>query len=219
LSAPIATGVAALKAGMAEHAPAEILSAFGDEQEGLRNAGIPAGLATPGTLLPDGKLLTASEAITTLAEVRDGRPAVVVLYRGAWCPFCNLTLRTYETELAATLQARGVALIAVSPQRPDGAATMEQTNGLSFTVLSDPANQLARQLGVLTGPTDAVIGAQSALGLDLTEGNADGTRALPMPTTVVIDQAGIIRWIDVHPDYTSRSEPAAILAAVDALES
>jgi hypothetical protein len=26
----------------------------------------------------------------------------------------------------------------------------------------------------------------------------------------------VIRWIDVHPDYSTRSEPAAILAALDA---
>ena len=38
-----------------------------------------------------------------------------------------------------------------------------------------------------------------------------------MPTTVVVDAEGVIRWIDVHPDYSSRSEPAEIVAAVDGL--
>jgi alkyl hydroperoxide reductase subunit AhpC len=37
-----------------------------------------------------------------------------------------------------------------------------------------------------------------------------------MPTAVVVDADGVIRWIDVHPNYTTRSEPAAILAALDA---
>ncbi len=32
---------------------------------------------------------------------------------------------------------------------------------------------------------------------------------------MVVDAAGTIAWMDVHPDYTSRSEPADILAAVD----
>ncbi|MFY9928869.1 MAG: hypothetical protein WAK82_12760 [Streptosporangiaceae bacterium] len=36
-----------------------------------------------------------------------------------------------------------------------------------------------------------------------------------MPAAVV-DADGIIRWIDVHPDYSARSEPEDILAAVTA---
>lgn len=40
-------------------------------------------------------------------------------------------------------------------------------------------------------------------------------RTLPMPA-VVVDADGIIRWIDVHPDYSARSEPEDILAAVTA---
>lgn len=38
-----------------------------------------------------------------------------------------------------------------------------------------------------------------------------------MPTVVVLDAAGVIRWIDVHPDYTTRSDVGQILAAVDAI--
>ncbi len=38
-----------------------------------------------------------------------------------------------------------------------------------------------------------------------------------MPTVVVVDDAGVIRWIDVHPNYATRSEVADILAAVDAM--
>jgi hypothetical protein len=35
-----------------------------------------------------------------------------------------------------------------------------------------------------------------------------------MPTTVIVDAGGVIRWIDVHPDFTTRSETADILAAL-----
>jgi alkyl hydroperoxide reductase subunit AhpC len=39
-----------------------------------------------------------------------------------------------------------------------------------------------------------------------------------MPTVVIVDADGVIRWIHVHPDYTTRTEVAQILAALDKLE-
>ena len=51
-------------------------------------------------------------------------------------------------------------------------------------------------------------------GLDLTQVNADGTTGLPMPTVIIADAAGVIRWIDVHLDYTARTEPGQILQAI-----
>jgi len=33
---------------------------------------------------------------------------------------------------------------------------------------------------------------------------------------VILDAAGTIRWIDVHPNHTTRSEPGQILDALDA---
>ncbi len=214
---PIAEQVAELKAGLPGRLPDEVLAAFAAEQDGLVRAGVPAGVARPGAAMPDGDLLDVHGEPTTLAAARAGRPAVVVLYRGAWCPFCNIALRTYQRELAGELERRGVALVAVSPQRPDGSLTVQEEHGLAFAVLSDPGNRIAGGLGVLTAPSADVRRGQATLGLDVAAANADGTAALPMPTAVVVDRDGVIAWIDVHPDYTTRTEPAAILAAVDAL--
>jgi hypothetical protein len=35
-----------------------------------------------------------------------------------------------------------------------------------------------------------------------------------MPATLILDATHVVRWIDVHPDYSTRSEPAQILAAI-----
>jgi peroxiredoxin len=194
--------------------PPEILGVFGAEAAGLAAAGVPAGVSGPGSPMPDGALLDVHGAATTLGAARNGKPAVVVFYRGAWCPFCNIALRTYEVALAPTLKERGIALIAISPQKPDGSLSVQQKNDLTFVVLSDSGNQIATKLGILTAPTADVRGAQAALGLDLAQVNADGTYNLPMPTVVLVDASGAIRWIDVHPEYTERTEVPAILEAV-----
>src|ERR1700722_11710777 len=213
---PISEQAHALAAGSAANLPADVIAAFTADQAALEARGVPQDVVAPGSVMPAGVLLDVDGAPTSLARLRAGRPTVVVFYRGAWCPYCNIALRTYQAELVPALAERGFELIAVSPQKPDGSLTAAQSNGLTYSVASDPGNQIATALGILTEPSPDSIAAQAKLGLDLTEVNADGGRSLPMPTVVVIDAAGIIRWIDVHPNYGSRSEVPAILAAVDA---
>jgi peroxiredoxin len=144
---------------------------------------------------------------------------VLVFYRGAWCPYCNIALNAYQAELLGELDRRGVALLAVSPQTPDGSLSMQEKNDLGFAVLSDPGNSLARSVGILTAPSQEARAAQLQLGLDLEAVNADGTTAIPMPTVLILDPDLTVRWVDVHPDYTTRSEAAEILAALDAVSS
>jgi peroxiredoxin len=213
----IAEQAQATAAESAARLPAEVRSAFAADQAALDARGVPTGVATPGTTMPDAELLDVKSEVTTLARMRAGRPAVVVLYRGAWCPYCNIALRTYQAELVPALDQRGVALIAVSPQKPDGSMSSVELNELTFAVASDPGNQLAVALGVETRPSADAVAAQMSLGLDLSERNADGRTNLPMPTVVVVDGSGVIRWIDVHPNYATRSEVPDILAAVDAM--
>jgi peroxiredoxin len=213
-TATITEQVADFQRASAGQMPAAIAEAFADEQQALSAAGQPTGIARPGTPLPDADLLDVTGQPTTLAAARDGRPAVIVFYRGGWCPYCNIALRAYQAQLAPALAERGISLVAISPQAPDGSLSTKEAKELTFTVLSDPGNQLARQLGILTGPSDAARAAQLDLGLDLTRVNADGTTGLPMPTVLIADADGEIRWIDVHPDYTTRTESGQVLEAI-----
>ena len=194
--------------------PPDIAEAFVTEQRDLAAAGNPSGVAEPGSQLPDGKLLDVGGQPTTLAQNLGGKPAVIVFYRGGWCPYCNIALRTYQAQLVPALAERRIGLVAISPQAPDGSLSTKESKELTFTVLSDPGNQIAGQLGILTAPSDGTRAAQLQLGLDLTQINADGTAGLPMPTVVIADADGVIRWIDVHADYTTRTEFGQVLQAV-----
>jgi peroxiredoxin len=170
-----------------------------------------------GADFPDGELLGPTGEPTTLAATLNGSAGVIVFYRGAWCPYCNLALATYRSRLSKPLAQRGIVLVAVSPQTPDGSLTMQQKHDLDFAVLSDPGNQIAGALGILTHPSGAAREAQMQHGLDLTEINADGTITLPMPTVAIIDRSGKLVWIDIHPDYSTRTEPQHVVDALDQL--
>ena len=106
--------------------PADVAAAFGRWVAQLTAAGVPAGAARPGTMLSDAPMLDAHGAPTSLRAATAARPAVIVFYRGAWCPYCNLTLRAYQDQLYPALTERGIALIAVSPQKADGSLTAQE---------------------------------------------------------------------------------------------
>jgi hypothetical protein len=84
-------------------------------------------------------------------------------------------------------------------------------------VLTDPANFLVTALGILTEPSSAVRAAQTDLGFDIADSNADATGGIPYPTVLVVDAERIVRFADVQMDYTRRTEVSDILAAVDAI--
>jgi len=176
----------------------------------------PEGIIPVGQRLPDADLLDVHGAPTTLGAQLAGHRTVLVFYRGAWCPHCNVALSLYQRELLPELERRGIGLVAVSPQKPDGSLTMQEKNDLRFAVVSDPGNTLAGAAGILTAPTAEAREAQLGHGLDLTQVNADGTTTLPMPTTAIVDADATVRWIDVHPNYATRTAPADVLAALDA---
>ena len=211
----IADGVAEMHAAMAKEPPNEVMGAFGREQAALAAAGVPAGVAAPPRQLADVGLLDVHGAPTSLYKAAGEGPAVLVFYRGVWCPYCNVALSAYQRYLLPALTERGVRLIAVSPQAPDGSLSMQEKHDLAFAVLSDPGNSIARDLGILTHPSDEAHAAQLELGLDLTVVNADGTIDVPMPTVAILDAGHLLQWIDVHPDYSTRTEPAQILNALD----
>lgn len=215
-SVSIADQVSAFEAAAVKQLPADVWTTFADARAALHAAGVPVRVVAPGTLLPDVALIDAQGAATSLHKVTSGRPSVLVFYRGVWCPYCNITLKTYQQQLLPRLTERGVGLVAISPQKPDGSLSMRQKNDLAFPVVSDPGNVLAGHLGILAPtPSADVRAAQDQLGLDLAAVNADGGETLPMPTTVVADASNLIRWIDVHPDYATRTEVGDIVNALD----
>jgi peroxiredoxin len=107
--------------------------------------------------------------------------------------------------------------MAVSPQKPDGSMTMIQKHQLTFAVLSDPGLKLAEQAGIVMRLSDLTRQAVIDAGLNFAARNADGQPTLPMPTVLIIDGQRVVRWVKVNPDWTERSEPAEIVAALDAL--
>jgi peroxiredoxin len=208
----------ALKAASAHRLPAEVLETFTRDQAAWRAKGRPADAVAVGDVLSDFALPDATGRDVSLSQlVKDG-PAVLVFYRGGWCPYCNLALHQYQSELVPQLASYGATLAAISPQKPDESLSTAEKHDLQFAVLSDPGAHVARALGIAFEPAEDVLEAQRALGLDIRDGNADGSRELPMPTVLIVDPDRTVRFVDVQADYTSRTEVSEILTALNRLD-
>jgi peroxiredoxin len=152
-----------------------------------------------------------------LAELLTAGPVVLLFFRFAGCPACNISLRHYQQELYPALTELGATLIAVSPQVPGKLAAIKNRYGFGFPVASDTESGLARRFGITFAPTPQAQARALAKGSDLGAELGTGTWELPMPTIVVIDANRVVRFADVHPDWLVRTEAEVVIDAVRAL--
>jgi peroxiredoxin len=117
------------------------------------------------------------------------------------------------------MQELGATLVAISPEKPDHGIVMTEKNKLTFPVLSDFDNKVARQFGIVfqVGKELSEF-ARNAFKNDISLRNGQDSRELPVPATYVVDTTGAIRFARVEVDYMmDRAEPEEIVAALQAI--
>jgi peroxiredoxin len=154
----------------------------------------------------------------SLTNILKAGPVVLTFYRGGWCPYCNIQLRAYQAILPE-LAALGARLVAISPQRAEGSLSTSETNGLTFDVLSDVGNVVARAFGLVWSLPEELRAALRSNNKVLPEINGDESWELPVPATYVIAPDGRVALAAVEVDYRRRLEPGAILASLRSLKS
>ncbi len=152
----------------------------------------------------------------SLGTLLEGGPAVVTFYRGGWCPYCNLQLRAYQAILPQ-LTALGARLVAISPQLPDGSLSTAETNHLTFDVLSDLGNNVARSFGLVWSLPEELRAALRSNNKALPGVNGDDSWELPVPATYVVARDGRVALAAIDVDYRNRLEPDAILTTLRSL--
>lgn len=178
-----------------------------------REKSIGDGDEAPDFTLPDAQ----GKSVSLLPLLRLG-PAVVTFYRGGWCPYCNMQLRAYQAVLPEIV-ALGGRLLAISPQQPDGSLNTAETNALSFDVLSDPGNKVARQFGLVYTLPDELRAVMRSNNKALPGINGDESWELPVPATYVIGRDRRVALAHLDVDYRRRLEPETILEALTSLRA
>ena len=204
--------IAAYEVMKAEKVPADKLAIMNQSTVDLVATEIHKQALKTGDKVPAFSLPNQNNEATSLPD------SLVVLnfYRGGWCPYCNFELGALQ-KLIPEFEAAGAKLVAITPETPDHSISTKEKNELSFDILSDVGNEVAKQFGLVFTIPSEIQSIYESFGIDVNKHNGDDTFELPIPATYVVNSAGEIVYHFVDADYTQRSEPSDVLAAVKAL--
>ncbi len=107
-------------------------------------------------------------------------------------------MRRWE-ELRTDLDAHEIQLVTICTDTPAQLRKGHPKHGAKAVMLSDPHLEITNLYNLRN---DNAV-------------RPTGFGSLPIPTTILVDAEGIVRWIDQADDYMIRSAPERVLAAVN----
>ena len=213
---PVEKKLNEVTAGTQQKAP-DAARTFADGIAEVASRGIVAKAAKVGDKAELFALPDATGNTTRLEDLLKKGPVVLTWYRGGWCPYCNIALRGL-LEVEPKIRELGATLVALSPETPDNVAATTKANALTFAVLSDKGNGVARAYRIVYKLPDKISAAMKGHKLDLAKRNGDASDELPLAVTYMIDTDRTIRWAFVDADYRKRAEPADVVEALKKLK-
>jgi peroxiredoxin len=175
-------------------------SGFADEKGAI--------LKHPATV-PDATLISADGTQQSLLDIISGKPAVLLFFRGSWCPFSTTSMRSMET-IRTDLASHGVAMVGITAQRHITLAAAAQRNALHYPLLTDPEQALTAAMGIRIPVIPDMVEMYQAQGFDLTKLNESADWSLPLEATFLVDADGIIQVANAYPYPNKRMEPEQI---------
>ncbi|MGF1530093.1 MAG: peroxiredoxin-like family protein [Puniceicoccaceae bacterium] len=174
-------------------------------------------LAAPlkvGDPVPDTTLYNEVGGAIKLTDLFQSKPAVLIFYRGGWCPYCTRHLSSL-VEIEKDILDSGFQILAISADQPSKIAETPNRDALGYTLLSDSRMETATAFGItFEVPAELVSKYKNEYQIDLEAASGETHHLLPHPAVYVVGTDGIIRFAHVDEDYRVRLEPEKILEAV-----
>jgi peroxiredoxin len=169
---------------------------------------VPAvGSSAPAFSLQD----SAGRTVSLKQLVSSGRHTVLVWYRGAWCPFCSATIKSYNAHVDE-FAAVNAQVVAITPTLPEYTSKTVADWALRFPVLTDMGNEVAREYGTLNQLNEDMRNISLKLGTDFKTLYGDKDSNLPHPGIFVVEaNTGKLLFSRVQMDYRVRVEPDELI--------
>ncbi|WP_448606876.1 peroxiredoxin-like family protein [Paenimyroides ceti] len=199
-----------LEESITKQLPLETQQAFATSILDLKKRMIEHNSIKTGDKMPDFILKDSNGNEVNSKDVLKNGKMLLTFFRGSWCPYCNLELQYLQKHLQL-LHEKKVTVVAVSPQKAEHSQSLAAQHNLSFTVVNDVNNKLAKQLGIRFSLQDFVESHYKELGIDLHHFNGNDENTLPVPAVYVVNSDGIISYSFIDADYTNRFDIQQLL--------
>ena len=170
-----------------------------------------------GEMAPGFTVRTVDDELYVFDPENLDAPAVIVTFRGGWCPYCNVHLSELR-HVVPQIADKGVDVLFLSGDRPDllysslKHETQEDIEGLGYTILSDADIEAARALGLAFYADPDYVARRDAIG-DIEGSSMKDFGVLPVPAVYVVDRSGMITFSFTEADYRVRLPADDLLAA------
>lgn len=140
-----------------------------------------------------------------IGDIVAQKPTVLLIYRGGWCPYCNLHLSDIQN-IEKDIRNKGYQIVAISPDAPQNLKVTENEKGIHYSLYSDSKTELIRAMGL------AFKAPQSYLGIVNKSSDGMNSNILPVPAVFVLDTSGKIVFEYINPDFKTRISGKLLMA-------
>lgn len=193
-----------LQKDMSTQLPKDMLNIMANSLSDMLTKNLNSHALKKGNIAPDFSLISTKKQKVNLYELLNTKPVIISFFRGSWCPFCVKELQHFQNNLKQLQQVSDVHFIAISPQKIEISAKLQQDNAIDFTILSDVGNHIAQQYGLVFTLPQNVRELYQNLGADIPKFNGDDSYQLPIPATYLIGQDKQILFSYINVNYMER---------------
>ena len=177
------------------------------------------GINENGKGLPVGQMIDSVEIVDVHGEpyqiwqAWSEKPALVIFYRGGWCPFCNFQLRELAME-HDQLMAAGLQVVAISADMADKATMTSAQFDIPFPILSDPKLIAHEAFNVVLLVDDERLEWYKSKGLLLKDWSGQEHSKVAVASAFIVDQQGRVLFSHAPIDYSTRPSIDQLLSAI-----
>lgn len=161
-----------------------------------------------GEKIPKQDLISVDDKAVSTSEIFN-KKTVLIIYRGGWCPYCNLQLMEMQ-EIENQIVELGYQIVAISPDSPKFLKETTKEDKLNYQLFSDSDGKFSEALGIAFKREKPKLEKYS-------EGKNPGF--LPVPTLYILDENREIEFLYINPNYTKRMKGEMLLAVLKSLKN
>ncbi|MGF1586584.1 MAG: peroxiredoxin-like family protein [Bacteroidales bacterium] len=164
-----------------------------------------------GETIPDATLTNPDGKQQQFSDIIGNQPAVLLFYRGGWCPYCNVHLSEIQEVEDAIIQL-GYKIVGISPDSPENLQQTDEKEKLNYSLFSDADGTFTKGIGIAFKAPERMS--------DMLAKSSDGKNEgiLPVPSVFVVDTSGKILFEYINPDFRTRMSARLLLAVLKELQ-